>query len=118
MAFGPFFLLTEILFVLMLIIEQQESGMGNDKTVVLFRKDFTGEITAVMPELPSNHGRLVCYAHIGQHSMCTLDWFLMHTKPASVDEYSSLKSELESLGYDVEARKFMHRDRLAICAGY
>ena len=39
-----------------------------------------------------------CYAHIGQHSACHID-YAKGSKPATKEEYKSLKLELEGLGY-------------------
>lgn len=71
-------------------------------TDVLFRAtksgQFKGEVTAVFPAEPGSPGYMSCYAHTGQHSDCSFDWYYT-TRPATPDEYRSLKSELESIGY-------------------
>lgn len=43
----------------------------------------------------------VCYAHIGQHSACHLD-YANQCKEATEEEYKDLKTELESLGYNLK----------------
>ncbi len=70
-------------------------------TKVIFRKDKTGEVTAVFPEVPASHTTLdsySCYSHLGQHSSCCYEWY-RQTKPATPEEYASLKQELESAPY-------------------
>ena len=63
---------------------------------VLFRKDKSGEITAVFPTIPATNfnNDWTCYAHVGQHSSCQRAW-VAQTKNASADEYASLLSELQ-----------------------
>lgn len=39
-----------------------------------------------------------CYAHIGQHSACCVD-YVKECKKATVEQYTELKTELESIGY-------------------
>jgi hypothetical protein len=69
---------------------------------IIFRADrsgdFKGEVTAVFPTLPSDyHGRLMtCYAHIGQHGSCSLDWY-HGTLPAKPAEYEALLRELRGI---------------------
>jgi hypothetical protein len=41
-----------------------------------------------------------CYAHIGQHSSCHID-YAKECKNATIEEYTPLKTELEGLGYDL-----------------
>jgi hypothetical protein len=74
---------------------------------VLFRVDFDGnatEVNAVFPTLPGSTRDpelMTCYAHVGQHSSCSLDWFEL-TKAARPYQYADLKAELERLGYQLE----------------
>lgn len=76
-------------------------------TPVLFRKERSGpfkdaEVTAVFPTLPAGRGEMTCYAHIGQHSGCTLGWYNT-TRPATPKEYAALLVELQNI-YDNELR--------------
>jgi len=78
-------------------------------TKVIFKKDFNKwiqkwEVEAFFPDLPANLGNILCYAHIGQHSEASLDYFygLPHAKP---EEYQNLKEELESIGYNLKVYK-------------
>lgn len=43
----------------------------------------------------------VCYAHFGQHSSCHIA-YAKESRPATEEEYSDLKKELESIGYELE----------------
>lgn len=73
---------------------------------VIFRKAReNGEITAIFPMLPyDRHGMLLtCYAHIGQHSGCSLEWYRT-TQPASAAEYADLLRELTGVYHDVTLR--------------
>lgn len=68
-------------------------------TPVIFRKNDYG-VTAVFPTLEADYaGNMTCYAHIGQHSACSLGWYYT-TKPAAETEYADLLQELKSIGYD------------------
>lgn len=82
------------------------------KEIVIFRKDKNnGEIVAVFPYLISgykaniNRFRMTCYAHVGQHSDCVLDWYYGDTIPAKEKEYNNLKAELERIGYELIIKK-------------
>lgn len=74
-------------------------------TKVIFRKKYwklTGEweVMAFFPEVHVNPGNIMCYAHMGQHSEASYE-FYMTTKPCTESEYADLKRELEEcLGYD------------------
>ena len=68
-------------------------------TNVVFRKEKDGQILAVFGEIADNFYNLVCYAHLGQHSACSLEYY-RSTKPASAGEYQPLLNELQSIGYN------------------
>lgn len=75
------------------------------ETPVLFRvhrspKKHGAEVTAVFPCEPHDTaGRyMTCYAHIGQHGSCGLEWYYQ-TRPAKPEEYDDLRRELESYPY-------------------
>jgi hypothetical protein len=77
--------------------------LGRDKadaeTVVLFRKS-VGEhedVTAVFPfeEAIRDKPYMGCYAHVGQHGSCHIDWVVESTRAATPEEYAPLKRELE-----------------------
>ena len=69
-----------------------------DKVKVIFRKDKEGSIIAFLPELRVNHGNIMSYMHIGQHSEASYQ-FYTETKKANESEYNSLLDELKSI-YD------------------
>lgn len=82
----------------------------NYLTEVIFRKvksgDDKGTIEAFFPyAISDTKGNVTCYAHIGQHSGACWDYFLFKTAPANENEYSELKSELESIGYNLNIIK-------------
>lgn len=81
--------------------------MEKIKVDVHFRKfkgDFDGQVTAVFPYVTETCTDVACYAHIGQHSICCFDYVGI-SKPATPKEYSDLKKELESIGYEVNVIK-------------
>lgn len=72
---------------------------------VIFRAEWndspkTGNvhITAVFPTLPGNRDpyTATCYAHVGQHSACSPEWYRT-TRPASPDESADLLAELRRI---------------------
>ncbi len=69
-------------------------------TPVIFRAersgDFKGEVTAVLPTIDANPGKLTVYAHIGQHSEATRGWY-NETRAATPDEYAGLMRELSGI---------------------
>ena len=80
--------------------------MERETVVVVFRKEkFNGEIVAVFPHEDYNRFLVSCYAHIGQHSGCSLDYVRKGTSPATPEEYAPLLRELKSIGYDPIIRK-------------
>lgn len=95
--------------------------MNPDKhsTPVIFRVERnTGrELTAVFPTLPAdyNGAYMTCYAHVGQHSACSFDWY-GKTRPAKPHEYAALAKELESLGYRLKVFQRINRNHRAAFA--
>ena len=90
--------------------------MQPEKTVVIFRAGRTAphDVTAVFPYEPAGpHGyEMSCYAHVGQHSACTYEWFLS-TRPATPAEYADLKTELENYGPPDAHYRLVVRKRIA-----
>jgi len=43
----------------------------------------------------------MCYAHIGQHSGCHID-YAEESREATKEEYTPLQEELESIGYKLQ----------------
>lgn len=83
-----------------------ENHKRENQVRVTFRRDthlpHTGDITAVFIDEQGTQdvASRACYAHVGQHSTCSLEWVREKTRPASLKQYSSLLRELESIGYD------------------
>lgn len=69
---------------------------------VIFRAErageFAGEVTAVFPTLPGTNdsATFTVYAHVGQHSSASLDWYAQ-TRPATESEAAPLLAELRSI---------------------
>lgn len=65
---------------------------------VVFRKDRgkNPEITAVFPTLTERPGMMTCYAHVGQHGTCSLQWY-WSTRRATPEEYADLLAELRDI---------------------
>lgn len=72
---------------------------------VVLRKDKEdGSIVAFLPDATANLGRVMCYAHIGQHSEASLDYYRLNTTPLTPEDYSAgdaMVRELTSIGYEV-----------------
>lgn len=86
--------------------------MRKDKyiTEVVFRKDttrdFKGTIFALFPnECVTKDGLVSTYQHIGQHSSADYSYCISKSVPATAEEYKDLKSELESIGYNLRIIK-------------
>ena len=90
-----------------LSLSQKQFGQGrfpehktnNKMTRVIFRKESDGTILAVFNEYADFNYNLTCYAHIGQHSACSLEYY-RSTKPATAGEYQNLLNELKQIGYN------------------
>jgi len=81
------------------------------ETVVLFRRDEDGDVTAVMPFEEGSPNMMTCYAHVGQHSSCDIGWVAEGTFPATEDEYRALRAELTSQPFNY---KFLIVDDLTV----
>ena len=64
----------------------------------VFTKEFN-EVTAVFID-NKNTSFPDCYAHIGQHNMCSSEW-VKEQKKATEKQYLPLLQELKSIGYNV-----------------
>jgi hypothetical protein len=62
------------------------------------------ECIAFLLDCPANKGYVLSYMHIGQHSEASID-FVRDCRLAKPEEYAELKTELESLGYDLIIKK-------------
>lgn len=69
-----------------------------------------GEIVAYFPQLNYNKrlygtSTKTCYAHIGQHSACSVDYINNNCVKATKEEYTPLLKELQSIGYEIKICK-------------
>jgi chromosome segregation and condensation protein ScpB len=85
-------------------------------TEVIFRKwnrkNFKGDIIALFPyEIFNLRGDILSYEHIGQHSGADYDDCILQTTPAKENEYNDLKTELESIGYNLKVVKKLNYKR-------
>ena len=74
------------------------------KVVFLYNDDKeSSDIFAFFPEQQYGIGaaHFDSYAHIGQHGACDID-YARESRKATPDEYKDLKTELESIGYNLE----------------
>ena len=76
-------------------------------TEVIFRvdktKNFNGTIFALMPyDIQNRNGLISSYQHVGQHSSADYNHCIKSSKPATEIEYTQLKNEMESLGYNIK----------------
>ena len=87
-----------------------------EKTKVIFRKDKrNGEIDAIFPEIIGTHDpyTMSCYAHIGQHSTCSMCHVWYNTIKPTEEEIQPLKKELEELfGYNLDIKYKMTQKHL------
>lgn len=79
------------------------------KTDVIFRdwqsSDFNLIIALFPHEINDLSGSVLSYEHVGQHSGADYDSVICGTIPAKEKDYASLKSELQSLGYNLRIIK-------------
>ena len=74
--------------------------------LVTFRKFTDGDVIALFPKLltgQDNQGNqfIMSYMHIGQHGDASDD-LIDELSPETANEYSDLKTELTSIGYELE----------------
>lgn len=91
-----------------------------EETPVLFRADHeAGQtcITAVFPCSPADNCgmSMVCYAHVGQHSGCSLAWYNT-TRAATPEEYADLQRELEGAPFRYRLKIYKRMQRGAFLA--
>jgi len=73
------------------------------KTTVQFYVEPDGQIMAYFPHMPFSRQTMTCYAHIGQHSACSPE-YIKELTPATAEQYADLKTELESIGYNLNVK--------------
>lgn len=75
------------------------------KVFVKFLIHPDGDLMAYFPYMKAdNKGNKTCYAHIGQHSACSPE-YAKECRYAGTNEYGDLKTELESIGYELRISK-------------
>lgn len=57
---------------------------------------------ALFPYIDAGRGLCESYEHIGQHGGADYIGCLTLTRPATPEEYADLKSELETIGYNLQ----------------
>lgn len=78
---------------------------GMVRTRVIFKK-YHGieDVVACLLDVEANKYNVVTYEHVGQHGEGEIS-AMRNFSPATPEEYSDLKEELESLGYILTVRK-------------
>ena len=88
-----------------------------EQTPVIFRvwKDKLGDVIALFPTVKEYGHCCESYMRVGQHGAADYHHVIRSTRPAKEEEYTSLKKELESLGYNLKvyqkAFASMHNER-------
>ena len=73
-----------------------------NKTVVEFYfHEENQDLLAFFPNNQESKGFFLSYCHIGQHSECSLN-YIKECRKATIKEYTPLKTELESIGYNLK----------------
>ena len=72
-----------------------------EKLKIIYRKEDSGNVVAFLPELPANHGNIVCYTHTGQHGEASMNYY-GETRTAKPEEYATLHEELKAIYNDIE----------------
>jgi hypothetical protein len=94
----------------------------SQETIVIFRKDETGDCFALFPELPSDNQGFYCtaYQSVGQHCAADYQGCIAASDPAAPEEYADLYEELERRGSNLTVRRRaapeMHEKRRRIAA--
>lgn len=79
--------------------------MSKETTKVIFRTWKNDGVVAIFPEMATSHiSACYCgyYAIIGQHSDCLPSHIIKKTRPATRDEITPIKTELEKIGYKLQ----------------
>lgn len=76
--------------------------------VFLFEQD-EDTVFAFFPCEHYNHDLSLrtCYAHVGQHSACAID-YANGKRIAKEEDYKALKNELEGIGYKLNVLNYRH----------
>jgi hypothetical protein len=71
------------------------------KNRIWYGVDKSGELTAFLLDQPANKFRILCYAHIGQHSEASVAYF-DECRRATEEESKELRAEVEQIYKDCE----------------
>ena len=75
---------------------------------VVFRKENDGSIYAIFPYMLADRHNITVWDDVSGHGACSFSYTIMHSKPASPDEYAKSKRILENTyGYKLEILKRM-----------
>ncbi len=75
-----------------------QAGVGT--TDVIFMKECPdADIFAVFPGIPTTDYLVTCYAHVGQHGSCSLEYCADCIEVTDPVEYTELYNELGRVGY-------------------
>lgn len=72
-----------------------------EKPEIIDGKNIGSDVFAYFPENIEGWGKRACYAHIGQHSVCSIE-YANECKQAHYNEYQDLLKELISIGYNLD----------------
>ena len=76
-----------------------------EKTNVIFYYDKgSKDVFAYFPDMVEGWKTRLSYAHIGQHSQCSIE-YVKRLKKATKTDYIGLYNELESIGYNLNILK-------------
>lgn len=78
---------------------------------VVFRKDNSGVFALFPHDVCDNQGHVTTYQTIGQHSAANYQHCIAKSKPATEQEYTDLKKELETIGYNLKVVKRQNYDK-------
>jgi len=88
-----------------------------DETLTIFRKlktdypPYRPEIIALFPEEKWTDILCSSYMHVGQHGGADYKGVVDISEKATPEEYNDLKTELESIGYNLKIRRKWIRSR-------
>jgi hypothetical protein len=75
-----------------------------DKVVFRVFKD-DGGVIALFPEHDEGRGKVSSYMQLGQHSGADYSGVVSITRKATPQEYSDIKKELTSIGYNLDIKE-------------
>jgi hypothetical protein len=85
-----------------MVVKTKKKSPPKDK--VVFRM-FEGDVIALFPEQDEGRGLINSYEHIGQHGGADYSSVISRSRKATSKEYSDLKKELTSIGYNLDIKQ-------------